>query len=185
MPGVGGAHFHALGGFFPISHEDGTAWVLTVAKAGEADAVWLVEIDVLLAVSVVFPGVEEIYEALDLGEFDLVLLTVAAVVSVFRAVEVGVENAGVALRPEENQGVGERLEPSSDGRFECLERLRVVIIDQSHGVERVRQHQRMVEDGAEVVIAPRLARLMKAVVERGVEQAHAAVRGGEVALEEL
>jgi hypothetical protein len=79
--------------------------VLAVAKAGEADAVRIVEIDVLLAVSVIAPGVEQIFEALDLGELDLVLLAVAAAVGLFRAVKVRIKHAGVALRPEENQGV--------------------------------------------------------------------------------
>ena len=118
FPGVGGAHFHALGGFVAISHEDGAAGVLAVAKTGEADAVGIVEIDVLLAVSVVFPGVKQVFKAADLGELDLVFLAVAAVVGVFRAVEIRVENAGIALGAEENQRVGQRLEPSGDGRFQ-------------------------------------------------------------------
>jgi hypothetical protein len=48
-----------------------------------------------------------------------------------RAVEIAVEDARVALGAEQDQGVGERLEPARYRRFDCLAALGVVVRDDS------------------------------------------------------
>lgn len=185
LSGVGGTDFHSFACGIAVCHDDGAAGVFAISEAGESDAVGIIEIDVLLAVGVVFAGVEEGGQAGDLFQDDVVILTVAAFVGVFGTEEIRVKNTWISFRAEEDEGVGVGFEPGFNRSFEGLEGLGVVVIDESDCEQGICQHQRMIKDGAEVVIAAGLAGGVEIVVERGIEKAHGAIGGGDVALEKI
>lgn len=72
---------------------------------------------------------------------------------------------------QEDQRVGERLEPVHHPRREILARLAVVVVHERDRRQRVFLDQRAVEDAAQVVVAGRLGRVAEIEVERGVEEA--------------
>lgn len=86
-----------------------------VAFAGPSDGVWVVEEIALETVGVAVADGNELFEFVDFGEGDGVVVSVGASVGVFYAVECGVEYAGDALFAEEDEGVGEWFEPEVDG----------------------------------------------------------------------
>ena len=53
------------------------------------------------------------------------------------AEEVGIKDRGHAILPQQDQRIGEGLEPGFNRRLEGLQRLRIMIGDQSDGMERV------------------------------------------------
>ena len=80
-------------------------------------------------------------------------LTVAACVAVARAIEVGMEETGRPLLAHKDQSIGMQLEPVFDRRLQRLQRLRVMIADDRHGMVWHCSDKRVVEKGAKVKVA--------------------------------
>jgi len=96
------------------------------------------------------------------------------------AVVISVENTGVTLRPEQDNRVGNRLEPGRDHALQRLPVLCVVILDKGHGAARITLHKRAVQKRAHVEVSAAAAGFEKMEVQRHVEQRHAPAAGGEI-----
>ena len=95
------------------------------------------------------------------------------------AVEVAVEELGVAVAAQQDEGVGEGLEEALDGRGDGLARLGVVVHDEGDGVVGLGLDEGAVEDGAQVPpLRRRQAR--EAVQQRRVEEGELVRHVGQV-----
>jgi len=106
--GVGFADFHPLATADPVAeqHRHGVG-VFGIAQPGPANPVPVVKIVVLEPVGVMAAGIQKFVDQRAVrGHDDPIGLPVPASVLVLSAVIVGVEHAGIAFPPQEDQGVG-------------------------------------------------------------------------------
>lgn len=122
LAGVHLADVHALAPRAGVAHDHGAApGAVPRAVAHPAEAGRVVKVVLLLAVG------EELAREGELGERARARGADGRVA--LGAVEVAVEDAGVARGAEEDEGVGEGLEPVGHGRCEGLAGLSVVVHD--------------------------------------------------------
>ena len=91
-------------------------------------------------------------------------MPIKAALLVVSAVVIGVEDSGITLPPQQDDGVGEGFEPAFHHRFQCLQRLGVVVVDQGDGEQWHLLHQGAIQDCAHVEVATGAAGAMEVVV---------------------
>ena len=133
----------------------------------------MVEVIVLRSVGV-FPSRAEkdVDQEAVRGHDHAVALAVSSAVLVRGPVVVGVEDAGIALAPQQDQGVGQGLEPRLDRRLEGLKGLRVVVVHEGHAEGGAVRHEGASLQASHVVGRPVAARVVEFVVEGHREHRH-------------
>lgn len=123
LPGVHLANMHTLGAGAGIGQDDGTPEAsVPGAVAHEAEARRVVEVIGLLAVGVELAREYQLGQAAAARGREGLLLALGV-----DAVQIPVPDAGVARVAEEDERVGEGLEPVGNGRLEGLVGLGVVV----------------------------------------------------------
>ena len=135
--------------------------MILVAAADPADAVGIVEAVLLLAVGVAAAGLDHLAEVRHHRP-----------VPGGVAVVVGIEHAGHAVLPQQDQGVGQGLEPVRDEGLQTLPVLGVVVVDEADRVRRAGADQGVVQDAPHIVIRAGLGRVEKVVVQGHVKEGH-------------
>ena len=90
---------------------------------------------------------------------------------------------GIALLAQQDDRVGQRLEPRLDRRFQCLQRLRIVVVDEGHHRVGPLPHERPLQEPAHVIVPARTARLVETVVQRHAERGDAAAQAIQVGMQ--
>ena len=144
---------HPLPALACVAHQHGEpTGVLGGAMARPADAGRMIQPILLLAVGVIAAGGHQPFEDPVVAcQPHLMHLTVVAPIAVVGALEVWQEQAGVTLTPQQDEGIGQRLEPSLDQRLKRLQGLGVVVLHQRHGQVRQVAHQRSIQQATQVV----------------------------------
>jgi hypothetical protein len=138
----------------------------------------MIEVVVQLAVGVVVAGLQQIvYQFAVAGQL-MAAFFVAGVAEV-----VAVEQAWVAVLAQQDQPIGQRLEPIVYPGLQRLAWLAVVVVYEGYRHQWVVLHERAVEQFGEVVFAASFGGLVELEVQRDVEESHGAVSGGEVFLD--
>ena len=99
-------------------------------------------------------GVDQFMQLFDNGHLNGVGLSIAAGIFIGCAEKIGIKDRRHTIFTQQDQRIGQRLEPGFNRRLEGLQRLRIVVCHQRHGVKRVCFHQRAAEYLAHVIIAP-------------------------------
>ncbi|MNC39569.1 hypothetical protein D3C75_882360 [compost metagenome] len=129
--------------FGPVGHHHHATRLLGSATAAEGDAVRIVKIVVLFAVSKALTRLDQLLQFGNHRHVNLVLLAVIALIAITGTVQIRVKQARNALFAQQDQGVGQRFEPGFDRRFERLQRLSVMVCHQSYRMGRVDGDQRI------------------------------------------
>ena len=116
--------------------------MLRVALTGEARQGRVVEKQMLRTVGVAFPNFNQPRQLRDRGN---------AVVG--DAVVIPIKDAGRAHIPQEDQGIGNGLEPGRDERAERLTGLGIVVVHEGDRMRLIRLGQRAGKEPGHIVIA--------------------------------
>ncbi len=113
------------------------------------------------------------------------VVAVIAGVYIRRTEKIGIKDAGHTFFAQQNDRIGQRLEPGFNGRFQRLQRLRVVVVDKRDGVIWNSGKQRAIKDSAHVEIAALLGSVMEAVVKGDIEEHQLLVDQIEIAFQRV
>ncbi|VFS30734.1 Uncharacterised protein [Enterobacter cancerogenus] len=86
-------------------------------------------------------GEDQLVKLFNDRHLNVIRLAVTAGVVVGRTEQIGIEHARNAVLAQQNKRIRQRFEPGFYWRFQCLQRLGVVVSHQGDGVERVRFNQ--------------------------------------------
>lgn len=126
-----------------VGHDTGESIGSVMGSASdEANAIGVVKVIVLFAVGVEFASQRHIGKLVTTRRWFRLLA--------FASVEIAVEETGVAVLAEEDQGIGKRLEETLDGSLDGLTLLGVVVLDDGDGVDGHCLDEGLVEDGAQI-----------------------------------
>src|SRR5690554_5785243 len=104
------------------SGEDDSQRVLT--SKGPTDGVWMIKVVVLLPFKMGTPqGEHHIYDMLERGHLNVMDVSIIAIVTVAGTFVISYEDTRIPLPSQEDQCIGQRLEPRLNHRFQCLKSL--------------------------------------------------------------
>src|SRR5690606_13422254 len=99
------------------------AWMFTVTFTYPTQAVGIFKIVALCSIRIKLSGFKQLFNFLHLIQKYFLLITFFVYICVVSAEKIRVENAGIAIFPQENQRIGQRLEPMLHRSFKFLKRL--------------------------------------------------------------
>ncbi len=148
--------------------------ILVIAQTDAAHHIFVVEIVVLLTVGMVHPYVEELVDDL-LMTFDGVLAGDAVIIPV--------ENDGIAVPAQQDQGIGQGLEPWLHPGLQGLSRLRIMVVHEGDCHDLMVLDEGTVKDLAHVELAEGAAGNMEVEVQLDIQKIQFVIRILEVTID--
>ena len=168
-----------------VRHHHNAARLIGGTVANKRNAARIVENIRLGTVGKAAACLDKLRKAFDSRHDDLMVVAVIAGVYIRRTEKIGIKDARHTFFAQQNDRIGQRLEPGFNGRFQRLQRLRVVVVDKRDGVIWNSGKQRTIEDSAHVEIAALLGSVMEAVVKGDIEEHQLLVDQIEIAFQRV